>query len=77
VIKGKWISQSRIIDQCRAYLPQYPGGQSGMIAGRLVKRGPAHNDPWYLETATQEEMDLAGTYLNLVNNGQYPHPLAA
>jgi hypothetical protein len=75
VIKGKWISQSKLIDQCRAYVPA-PGGAPGMIAGRLVKRGPAHNDPWYLETATDGELAIAAQYLQLVNEQRYPHPLA-
>lgn len=75
VIKGKWISQSKLVDQCRAYVPA-PGGAPGMVAGRIAKRGNAHNDPWYLETATDAEIAIAQQYLSLVNEGRYPHPLA-
>lgn len=77
VIKGKWVSQSKLIDQCRPYLPQHPGAAPGMLAGRMVKRGPAHNDPWYLLTATDQELETARQYLSAVAGGHLPHPLAA
>lgn len=71
-----WINQSKVIAQLRDYLPQ-PGAQPGMIVGRLTKEGPKQNDPWYLQTATESDIALATKYLELVQNGVYPHPLAA
>jgi hypothetical protein len=76
IVKGKWITQTKLIDQCRPFLAHAPGAAPGMVAGRMVKRGPAHNDPWYLESATEADLNLARTYLGLVANGVYPHPLA-
>lgn len=76
VVKGKWISQSKLVAQCKPFLPQAPGAPAGMVAGRLAKEGPEANAPWYLVAATDAELDLARTYLRLVGQGQYPHPLA-
>jgi len=76
VRKGMWINQSRLIGQLRPFLPATPGGTPGMTAGRVAKTGPNHNDPWYLITATEQEVALAKQYLDLVKASQYPHPLA-
>lgn len=70
VRKAMWITQSRLISQCRDSL------NGGMVAGRLTKSGPAHNDPWELIPATAEEVALVNTYIGLVQQGQYPNPLA-
>ena len=81
VRKGMWINQSRLITQCRDFLPggvsAGPGGAPGMLLGRVAKAGPQQNDPWYLEPATQAELELAQKYLTLVQSGQFPNPLAA
>jgi hypothetical protein len=81
VRKGMWINQSRMITQCRDFLPggaqAGPGGAPGMLLGRVAKAGPLQNDPWYLTPATEAELQLAQQYLTLVQNGQYPNPLAA
>lgn len=74
VRKAMWITQSRLIGQLRDFLPA-PGGTPGMVCGRVVKAGPQRNDPWYLQGATEQELQLAGAYLQLVSNGTYPHPL--
>lgn len=76
VRKAMWITQSRLIGQLRDFLPSAPGGQGGMVCGRVVKAGPQRNDPWYLQGATAQELGLAEVYLQLVANGTYPHPLA-
>ncbi len=77
VRKALWVTQSRVISQLRDYLPNAATGQpGGMICGRMVKTGPARNDPWYITTATEQELSLAGAYMQLVANGTYPHPLA-
>jgi hypothetical protein len=76
VRRGMWLNQSRLLSQLIPFLPSAPGQPSGMVAGRLVKTGPESNAPWYLESATEDELNLARTYLGLVGNGQYPHPLA-
>lgn len=75
VRKGMWINQSRLISQCRASVPS-PGQPSSPVVGRVSKTGPEHNAPWYLIGASDAEVQLAQTYLNLVQQGQYPHPLA-
>lgn len=75
VRKGMWINQAKLIEQLRPFLPQ-PGGAPGMVCGRVVKAGPTHQDPWYLQGATEQELGLATVYLDLVAKGQYPHPLA-
>jgi hypothetical protein len=81
VRKGMWINQSRLITQCRDFLPggpaAGPGGAPGMLLGRVTKAGPQQNDPWYLEPATQDELQLAQKYLTMVQGGQFPNPLAA
>lgn len=74
VRKGMWINQSRLISQCRNSIPA-PGQPSSPVVGRVTKTGPEHNAPWYLIGATDAEVQLAQTYLNLVQQGQYPHPL--
>lgn len=76
VRKAMWLNQSRLISQLRDALPAAPGQAPGMIAGRLVKTGPAQNDPWYLIGATEQEVALVRQYLELVQAGQQPHPLA-
>jgi len=76
VRKGLWVTQSRVISQLRDFLPAGPGHPAGMVCGRMVKTGPARNDPWYITTATDAELALAGQYMQLVAAGQYPHPLA-
>jgi hypothetical protein len=75
VRKAMWITQSRVIGQLRESLPQ-PGGAPGMVIGRVVKAGPQGNDPWFLQGATEADLRLGGQYLELVQQGVYPHPLA-
>lgn len=77
VRKGMWINQSRLISQLRDFMPAHPGAAPGMITGRLVKTGPESNAPWYLTTATAEEMAITQQYLTAVGQGVFPHPLAA
>jgi hypothetical protein len=74
--QGMWINQTQIIGQLSGALPQGPGAAPGIVVGRVTKRGPAQNDPWYLITATEQEVALANQYLQLVASGTYPHPLA-
>lgn len=76
VRKAMWLSQSRLISQLRDSLPTTPGQAPGMIAGRLSKAGNGPTDAWYLIGATEQEVALVRTYLELVQAGQYPHPLA-
>lgn len=76
VRKGLWVTQSRVISQLRDFLPAQPGQPGGVLCGRMVKTGPQRNDPWYITTATEQELSLAGAYMDLVANGTYPHPLA-
>jgi hypothetical protein len=77
VRKGLWVTQSRVISQLRDFLPDPASGRpGGMVCGRMVKTGPARNDPWYITTANEQELALAGQYMQLVASGTYPHPLA-
>jgi hypothetical protein len=76
VRKGLWVTQSRVIGQLRDSLPAGPGQPGGMVCGRMVKTGPQRNDPWYVTTATEQELALAQQYMQLVAAGTYPHPLA-
>lgn len=80
VRKGMWINQSQIIGQCSPYLPERerggPNGAPGVAVGRIVKTGPNQNDPWYLTTPNEAELALANSYLGLVSEGRFPHPLA-
>ena len=76
VRKAMWITQSKLITMLRDYLPQ-PGDTSPrMAAGRVARAGNQSNDPWYLSTPTGDELALCQTYIRLVTEGQYPHPLA-
>lgn len=72
---GMWITQSRVIAQLQPFLPP-AGAAPGMVCGRMLKTGPDRNSPWYIQGATQDELRLAGQYLELVQSGRYPHPLA-
>jgi len=76
VRKAMWISQSRLVAQLKPHLPQNTGGTQGMVAGRVVKAGPERNAPWYLAGADESELALCRTYMGLVAQGTYPHPLA-
>ena len=76
VRKGMWVTQSRVISQLRDFLPAAPGQPGGVVCGRMVKTGPQRNDPWYITTATPQELGLAEVYMQLVAAGTYPHPLA-
>lgn len=76
VRRGMWISQSRVIAQIAPFLPQTPGAPGGMVFGRLVKTGPEHNAPWFLQSPTEADTAAARNYLQLVASGQVPHPLA-
>jgi hypothetical protein len=80
VRKGMWLNQSQLIGQCSPYLPGRerggPNGAPGAVVGRLVKTGPQQNDPWFITTPTDDELNLANQYLQLVSAGQFPHPLA-
>lgn len=77
VRKAMWIRQSRLISQLRDKLPTAPGQAPGMALGRVVKAGPAANDPWELTTnVSQAEIDLGTKYLQGVAVGHFPHPLA-
>jgi len=80
VRKGMWINQSKVIAQLTDYLPGRsmagPSGAPGAAVGRLVKEGPEQNAAWYLTTPNEQELGLANTYLGLVAQGQYPHPLS-
>lgn len=80
VRKGMWLNQSQVIGQCSPYLPGRerggPNGAPGAVVGRVVKTGPGQNDPWYITTPTDAEVGLANSYLGLVHEGRFPHPLA-
>lgn len=76
VRKAMWISQSKLIAQLRPNLPQQPSGVPGMVLGRVAKTGPEQTAAWFLQPATDADLQLARTYLNLVGSGQYEHPLA-
>lgn len=76
VRKAMWINQSRLISQLRDSLPIGPGEAPGMVAGRVTKAGPNNNDPWYLIGATEAEVTLVRQYLEAVQAGHFPHPLA-
>lgn len=74
--KGMWLNQSRLISQLKTSLPATPGAAPGMIAGRVSKAGVANTDPWYLIGATEAEVALVRQYLEAVQAGHVPHPLA-
>lgn len=76
VRKAMWLNQSRLVSQLRDFLPTGGPGTGGMICGRVVKAGPENNAPWYLQGANEQELALAGKYLELVQSGTYEHPLA-
>ena len=75
VRKAMWWNQTRIISQLRPALPG-PDGRPGMIAGRLAQTEPRQNAPWYLIGATEAEVALVRQYLEAVQAGHVPHPLA-
>jgi hypothetical protein len=76
VRKAMWITQTKLIEQLRPCLPQGPAGQPTPAVGRVIKAGPQRNDPWYLSAADENDLGLARKYLELVQGGTYPHPLA-
>lgn len=75
VRKAMWWNQTRILSQLRPALPG-PDGRPGMIAGRLAQTEPRQNAPWYLIGATEPEVTLVRQYLEAVQAGHFPHPLA-
>lgn len=76
VRRNMWINASRIISVARGFLPSTPGGQPGMLAGRVGKDGQGDQAPWQINGADAAEMALVQMYINLVRQGEYPHPLA-
>lgn len=77
VRKALWVTQSRVISQLRDFLPNAATGQpGGMICGRVVKTGPARNDPWYIAGASDAEIHIVQQYMQAVAGGHCPHPLA-
>lgn len=75
VRKGMWLRQTQLIGQLRSYLPQ--NGVQGICVGRVAKAGPETTDAWYLTTdITPADLATAQTYLDLVAQNRYPHPLA-
>jgi len=76
VRKAMWISQSQVVAQLRDALPSTPGGTPGMKLGRIMKAGPAHNDPWFLQAPTEADLTAGRQYLEAVQAGAVPHPLA-
>lgn len=75
--KAMWLNQSRLISQLRGELPTPANGNvPGMIAGRLSRAGQETNAAWYLIGATDAEVALVRQYLEAVQAGHVPHPLA-
>lgn len=75
--KAMWLNQSRLISQLRGELPTPANGNvPGMIAGRLSRAGQETNAAWYLIGATEAEVALVRQYLEAVQAGHVPHPLA-
>ncbi len=75
--KAMWLNQSRLISQLRGELPTPANGNvPGMIAGRLSRAGQETNAAWYLIGATESEVALVRQYLEAVQAGHVPHPLA-
>lgn len=75
VRKAMWIPQTRLISQLQPHLSTDPRAP-GMTVGRLVKAGPGTTDAWFLQTPTGADLTLAGQYLQGVQIGHFPHPLA-
>lgn len=77
VRKAMWIDQSRLIGQLRGSVPANPSQAPGMIAGRVAKVSPERNSAWYLIGASEAEVTLVRQYLEAVQAGAFPHPLAS
>lgn len=73
--KGMWLS-GKLIGQLKPGLPPAPGAAPSPLIGRVMKDGPDKTDPWYLTTATAEDLTRGRFYLEAVGRGQFPHPLA-
>ena len=75
VRKGMWLS-GKLVGQLRGGLPPAPGQAPSPLVGRVMKDGPDKTDPWFIITATDEDLARARYYLEAVGRGQFPHPLA-
>lgn len=79
VRRSMWLRGRSLIAQCRDYLPGGSAvrpGVPGMVLGRVTKAGPAQTDPWYLLGAEPADEARANYYLEAVQRGQFPNPLA-
>lgn len=80
VRKSMWINQGKIIGQLRSFLrggADAPAdGSQGMTIGRVNKVGPGATDPWFLDHPTDADHLLARQYVEAVQAGHLPNPLA-
>ncbi len=68
VIKGLWITQSKLIEQLTEALNlRQQGSPRGLALGRVWKAGTAHSDPYVMAPANMAEVALFDQYVS-VNN---------
>jgi len=68
VIKGLWITQSKLIEQLTEALTlRQQGNPRGLALGRLWKAGTAQSDPYVLAPANPQEVALYDQYVSRQN----------
>lgn len=67
VIKGLWISQSKLREQLAEPLAMRLRGEPGLALGRLWKTGTGNNDPYVLAQPNAQDSALYDQYVSQVN----------
>jgi hypothetical protein len=67
VIKGKWITQRKLVEQLEQALSMRLAGQPGLVFGRLWKTGTSNNDPYVLAQPQPHEVEIYNRYVSQTN----------
>lgn len=67
VIKGKWITQRKLVEQLEEALAMRLRGEAGLVFGRLWKAGTGNNDPYVLATPQPHEVEVYNQYVTQTN----------
>lgn len=67
VIKGMWITQTKLIEQLSEALGVRQAGGPGLALGRIWKAGQQQNDPWLLAPPSPQDGALYDQYVSATN----------